>query len=427
MTVINTNIGATITANALAKNERAMNTAMERLSTGKRINSAADDAAGLAISQRLNAQVKGLDQAARNANDAISMLQTADGAAIEITNMLQRMRELAVQATSDSNTSDDVANLDLEFKALAEEIDRIVDATQWNGENILDGTGGDGDDGTFTFQIGANDGQTVSVNFSDFNLAAGSTGAAVEGTVDVTIDLTTLNGLGSDTAKPNAVIQFNDGENIIEIDQTKIATASTTNGATGPTGFDSATLADLVTAITTELGVTANDDFVANFDSVALSNTGITFTQTTGGTGSLGSAKTSTDGATFTSLTAAVGTEGVAANTVNPMGEDLSGLTASSSTRYQATDDVIATLDTAISGVTTQRATFGAVMNRLEYTVDNLANVSQNTSASMSRIADADYAAETTELARTQIIQQAGTAMLSQANQQAQSVLALLK
>jgi len=427
MTVINTNIGATITANALAKNERAMNTAMERLSTGKRINSAADDAAGLAISQRLNAQVKGLDQAARNANDAISMLQTADGAAIEITNMLQRMRELAVQATSDSNTADDVANLDLEFKALAEEIDRIVDATQWNGENILDGTGGDGDDGTFTFQIGANDGQTVSVNFSDFNLAAGSTGAAVEGTVDVTIDLTTLNGLGSDTAKPNAVIQFNDGENIIEIDQTKIATASTTNGATGPTGFDSATLADLVTAITTELGVTANDDFVANFDSVALSNTGITFTQTTGGTGSLGSAKTSTDGATFTSLTAAVGTEGVAANTVNPMGEDLSGLTASSSTRYQATDDVIATLDTAISGVTTQRATFGAVMNRLEYTVDNLANVSQNTSASMSRIADADYAAETTELARTQIIQQAGTAMLSQANQQAQSVLALLK
>ena len=417
MTVINTNIGATITANALAKNERAMNTAMERLSTGKRINSAADDAAGLAISQRLNAQVKGLDQAARNANDAISMLQTADGAAIEITNMLQRMRELAVQATSDSNTSDDVANLDLEFKALAEEIDRIVDATQWNGENILDGTGGDGDDGTFTFQIGANDGQTVSVDFSDFNLAAGSTGSAVQGTVDVTIDLATLNTVGNDAA---AVIQFNDGVNIIEIDQTKIATA-------GATDFSDATLADLVAAITTELGLAVNDDFEANFDSVALSNTGITFTQATGGTGSLGSAKTSTDGATFTSLTAAVGTAGVAANTVNPMGEDLSGMTASSASIDTGTDNIIATLDTAISGVTTQRATFGAVMNRLEYTVDNLSNVSQNTSASMSRIADADYAAETTELARTQIIQQAGTAMLSQANQQAQSVLALLK
>ena len=276
MTVINTNIGATITANSLAKNERAMNTAMERLSTGKRINSAADDAAGLAISQRLNAQVKGLDQAARNANDAISMLQTADGAAIEITNMLQRMRELAVQATSDSNTTADVANLDLEFAALSEEIDRIVDATQWNGENILDGTGGT--TGTFTYQIGANNGQSIDVDFGDFSMA----GADVMGSADI------------------------------------------------------------------------------------------------------------------------------------------SGTTATSTA-------VITTLDTAISGVTTQRAAFGAVMNRLEYTVDNLRNISQNTSASMSRIADADYAAETTELARTQIIQQAGTAMLSQANQQAQSVLALLK
>lgn len=414
MTVINTNIGATITANALAKNERAMNTAMERLSTGKRINSAADDAAGLAISQRLNAQVKGLDQAARNANDAISMLQTADGAAIEITNMLQRMRELAVQATSDSNTTDDVANLDLEFKALAEEIDRIVDATQWNGENILDGTGGDASDGSFTFQIGANDGQTVSVDFSDFNLAAGSTGSAVQGTVDVTIDLATLNAVGNDAA---AVIQFNDGVNIIELDQTKIATA-------GATDFSDATLAELVTAITTEIA--ADAAFAANFGSVAVSNTGITFTQATGGTGSLGSAKTY-DGTTTASLTAAVGTAGVAANTVNPMGANLSGMTASSASITTETANIIATLDTAISGVTTQRATFGAVMNRLEYTVDNLSNVSQNTSASMSRIADADYAAETTELARTQIIQQAGTAMLSQANQQAQSVLALLK
>ena len=284
MTVINTNIGATITANSLAKNERAMNTAMERLSTGKRINSAADDAAGLAISQRLNAQVKGLDQAARNANDAISMLQTADGAAIEITNMLQRMRELAVQATSNSNTTDDVANLDLEFKALAEEIDRIVNATQWNGESILDGTGGT--TGTFTYQIGANDGQTIDVDFNDFNLDAGASGV---------------------------------------------------------------------------------------------------------------------------------------------MGADISGMVASTASIDTSTAKIIETLDTAISGVTTQRATFGAVMNRLEYTVDNLRNISQNTSASMSRISDADYAAETTELARTQIIQQAGTAMLSQANQQAQSVLALLK
>ena len=418
MTVINTNIGATITANALAKNERAMNTAMERLSTGKRINSAADDAAGLAISQRLNAQVKGLDQAARNANDAISMLQTADGAAIEITNMLQRMRELAVQATSDSNTADDVANLDLEFKALAEEIDRIVDATQWNGENILNGAGGDGNDGNFTFQIGANDGQTVSVDFSDFNLAAGSGGTtAVQGTVNVTLSETVLQAVADDA---DAVIQFSDGTNTIEITQTKIAAID------GVTSFADATLAALKTAIETE--ITADTAFAANFGSVAVnSTTGITFTQATGGTGTLDSAKTSADGETFATLTAAVGTAGVAAISATPMGEDLSGMTASSASIDTGTDNIIATLDTAISGVTTQRATFGAVMNRLEYTVDNLSNVSQNTSASMSRIADADYAAETTELARTQIIQQAGTAMLSQANQQAQSVLALLK
>lgn len=418
MTVINTNIGATITANSLAKNERAMNTAMERLSTGKRINSAADDAAGLAISQRLNAQVKGLDQAARNANDAISMLQTADGAAIEITNMLQRMRELAVQATSDSNTTADVANLDLEFKALAQEIDRIVDATQWNGENILNGGGGDSSNGSFTFQIGANDGQTVTVGFSDFNLAAGSASAAVQGTVNVAITESALQAL-STTA--TSVIQFNDGTNIIEIDQTKIGTAGATN-------FSDATLANLKTAIDTELAAAGNSSFAANFGTAAVnSNDGITFTQATGGTGALSSAKTSTDGAAFTSLTVAVDTVGSAAGTANPMGADLSGMTASTATITATTANVIATLDTAISGVTTQRATFGAVMNRLEYTVDNLANVSQNTSASMSRIADADYAAETTELARTQIIQQAGTAMLSQANQQAQSVLALLK
>jgi len=395
MTVINTNIGATITANALAKNERAMNTAMERLSTGKRINSAADDAAGLAISQRLNAQVKGLDQAARNANDAISMLQTADGAAIEITNMLQRMRELAVQATSDSNTSADVSNLDLEFKALAEEIDRIVDATQWNGENILDGTGGDSSAGSFTFQIGANDGQTVTVDFSDFNLAAGTASTAAVAAV---------------YSIPAA-----------EIDNVSGVAQVITDGTTSIsiTQADDATVAEQVTAIQAEsdygdllFTVAANSD-----------GDGLEFTYKTAG--AVTTDPTVTEAASDVTVTEA--TAGAAASTGVVMGADNSGMTATTATITTETANIIDTLDTAISGVTTQRATFGAVMNRLEYTVDNLANVSQNTSASMSRIADADYAAETTELARTQIIQQAGTAMLSQANQQAQSVLALLK
>jgi flagellin len=284
MTVINTNTAATLTANALAKNERAMSQTMERLSTGQRINSAADDAAGLAISSRMTSQINGLNVAVRNANDAISMVQTADGAMIEMGNMLQRMRELAVQGATGTNSSTDVTALETEFTALRDEIFRVVENTQWNGRNLLDGdltTGvADSDVATVAFQVGANASQTITVDFGNFETA---------------------------------------------------------------------------------------DDLGTNF----------------------------TSSLAMASATAA-GTN-------------------------------IGIIDSALTALNTQRATFGAAINRLEYAADNLANVSQNTSASRSRILDADYAAETTELARTQIIQQAGTAMLSQANQQAQSVLALLK
>lgn len=281
MTVINTNTAATLTANALTKNERAMSQTMERLSTGQRINSAADDAAGLAISSRMTSQINGLNVAVRNANDAISMVQTADGAMIEMGNMLQRMRELAVQASTGTNSSTDVTALQTEFTALRDEIFRVVENTQWNGTNLLDGdVDGSANDAAVAFQVGANASQTITVDFGDFETAV---------------------------------------------------------------------------------------DWGSNF------------------TSSLAMASAS------------------AANTN------------------------IGYIDTALTALNTQRATFGAAINRLEYAADNLSNVSQNTSASRSRILDADYAAETTELARTQIIQQAGTAMLSQANQQAQSVLALLK
>jgi flagellin len=281
MTVINTNTAATLTANALAKNERAMSQTMERLSTGQRINSAADDAAGLAISSRMTSQINGLNVAVRNANDAISMVQTADGAMIEMGNMLQRMRELAVQGATGTNSSTDVTALQTEFTALRDEIFRVVENTQWNGTNLLDGdVDGSTNDAAVAFQVGANASQTITVDFGDFETAV---------------------------------------------------------------------------------------DWGNNF------------------TSSLAMADAS------------------------------------------AADTNIGIIDAALTALNTQRATFGAAINRLEYAADNLANVSQNTSASRSRILDADYAAETTELARTQIIQQAGTAMLSQANQQAQSVLALLK
>lgn len=193
MTVINTNNAATITANALTKNERAMSQAMERLSTGVRINSAGDDAAGLAISSRMTSQINGLNMAVRNANDAISMVQTEDGAMVEVTNMLQRMRELAVQAASGTMGSTDRTALDTEFAALASQIQDVGSNTQWNGSNILDGT-----PGTASFQVGANASQTVDHTFAVIKTAtitsstpavAATTNAATSGSV---VDLFTV-------------------------------------------------------------------------------------------------------------------------------------------------------------------------------------------------------------------------------------------
>jgi flagellin len=303
MTVINTNVAASITANALTKNERAMSQAMERLSTGQRINSAADDAAGLAISSRMTSQINGLNMAVRNANDAISMVQTAEGAIGEIVNMLQRMRELAVQATTGTMSSTDKAAADVEFEALDAEILRVSQNTEWNGTKLLDGSLNAS--AATAFQVGANASQTISVTFSDFS----------------------------------------------------------TDGAAS------------ISAQTTE----------------ALTTTG-----------------------TLVGLTqSAIG--GGTANT------DLAGLDITSSANA-----AITALDYALDKTNSHLATLGSVINRLEYAADNLANVSQNTSASRSRVLDADYASETTELAKTQIIQQAATAMLAQANQYPQTVLALL-
>jgi flagellin len=313
MTVINTNTAATLTANALTKNERAMSQAMERLSTGQRINSASDDAAGLAISSRMTSQINGLNMAVRNANDGISMIQTAEGAMEEVGSMLQRMRELTVQAASGTMTTSDKAALNIEFGALEDQIQEIAKNTEWNGTKILDGS-----QGSVNIQAGANASQTIAVQFADLN---------------------TIHGVGTENTEAGA-------------------------GANSSGALD----------IFTNLG---NDD---------------------------------------------VTTDNAAGDSVEE-DKDLDAQVITGSA--QAT--TLAHLDRAIARLDAHRATLGSTVNRLEYAADNLSNVSQNASASRSRILDADYASETTELARTQIIQQAGTAMLSQANQQAQSVLALLK
>ena len=387
MTVINTNVGATIAQNALAKNDRLMGQAMERLSTGKRINSASDDAAGLAISSRMTAQIKGLDQAARNANDAIAMIQTADGASIELANMLQRMRELAIQSITETNTSTDRSNLSVEFVALQAEIQRVSESTQWNGENILDGTAGTS--GTVTYQVGANADQTIAISLGDWSTTG--TGVFKNGG-------TSPNNI-SDTAVA-AVYSIPAAENTSSVAQ-EISDGTTTITLTQA---DKATVAAQVTAITTHA------DYGKLLFTVAANSAGdaLEFTYKTAGT--LSTAPTVTEaGSSVTVTEATTGTD--------PISLDTSALAATA----------LANIDLAINGINTQRATYGAVMNRLEYVVDNLANVSQNAEASRSRVEDANYAEETTELARTQIIQQAGTAMLAQANQSAQAVLQLLK
>ena len=282
MSVINTNVNSLNAQNALSVNRRIMTSTMDQLSTGRRVTSSKDDAAGVAVINTMTSQIRGLNQAVRNANDGISMLQTADGAMIEQTNMLQRMRELAVQSATDTVTTSQKGYLDVEYQKLLGEIDRIGGMTQWNDTKILDGTTApaSGTAGTYVFHVGAQDQQTISVTFK---------GAVSTGT-----------GIFADS-----------------------------NGT------------DITTA--------------------AKANTAIT------------------------------------------------------------------KIDLSFTELNKARAEIGATINRLTYAADNLSNISTNTAGSRSRIQDTDYAVAAAELARTQIIQQAGTAMLAQANQAPQSVLALLK
>jgi flagellin len=389
MTVINTNTAANLTANAMTQNQRAMNQTMERLSTGSRINSASDDAAGLAIVSKMDAQITGLNQAVRNSNDAIAMIQTADGAAIEVDAMLQRMRELAVQSENATNTGTDLQNLNREFSSLANEIERVATTTQYNNIEIMDQST------NRVFQIGDDNGETMTVNLDTFQLSEGGQGGTAAKTTFAAINNT-------QTAALNGDITFRlfDGQSIT------LAAADTADLAS------TAGLAALFNNVATAAGieVTASG---TDAGGLVLTNDLVEATLNTA------VAMTVAANATATATTTATGANG------GVMGADLSAfLTFGSNAEATNTLDQ---LDAAIAGVAAKRAEYGAWTNRLEHTVDNLTNVSQNTASARSRIEDADYAAETTELARTQIIAQAATAMLSQANQQAQSVLALLK
>ena len=278
MPSINTNVSALNAQAALAKNSRAMSTAMEQLSTGSRVNSAKDDAAGMAIGTSMSSQIRGLNQAVRNMNDGVNLLQTAEGALGETTNMLQRMRELAVQSASGTYSTTQRSYLATEFLALGSQIESIASQTTWNGYTVLTGTAGDTSNGSYAFQAGQTSGQTITVAISQMGLTGLSMTAAAVG----------------------------------------VSTAASASAA-------------------------------------------------------------------------------------------------------------IASIDSAINTVNSQRATIGAAVNRMTYAADNMTNISANVSASRSTIMDTDYATASTNLSKAQIIQQASTAMLAQANQQPQTVLALLK
>lgn len=434
MTVINTNTSSMIARDAIQRNDRAMSSAMERLSTGSRINSAKDDAAGLAISDRMAAQVSGLNMAVRNANDAISMLQTAEGATKEITNMLGRMRELSVQAASGTYTDTDRTALNLEFQALLSEIERIADNTEWNGEKILAGTSATVDTAASetalskSIQLGASSGQTMTLSLNSWQptVQVDSSMSAADGTARTGVDdrtsevstVTFVDMADGETLSIGGITITADGAITAE----ELATYFEQYSAAADYGTAKsiAEAAGTSTITGTWSGFTVADGGSAT--TVAITNGGrsdlnpLTVTGTASGTGA--DVKITATG------TAGVDNAGAFGQGVLYYG---AGVTAINISSVGGASQAVSELDLAINGAAAERAKYGAYMSRLQHASDNLGNIATNTSASLSQIADADYAVETTELARTQIISQASTAMLAQANQVKQTVLALLQ
>jgi flagellin len=364
--VIGTNV-ASITAQRHLESSRAdMETSMERLASGKRINSAMDDAAGLAIAGRMTAQVEGLSMAVKNANDGVSMLQTAEGGLEETTDILLRMRELAVQSSTGTYNATDRASLGNEFDALKEEITRISDRTGFNDIDVLGSTA------TVDIQVGADTGDTVSLIFKDMGAAS----------------------IGRTTTA---------------------ASTTSTAAATTETQVFTALVAGETASFTTAGGTTYTQDFVTD----SATTLGNLATAVAAGETGYGSAGTST----ATNLVINK-TGGVAVGAAATLGVAVSAGDISTKATSVAAIDAI---DRALLDVANYRGDLGATSNRLTHTVDNLMNRIENTSSARSQIEDTDFASESASLAKSQVLQQAGTAMLAQANASGQSVMSLLK
>jgi len=374
---INTNVNSLNAQRNLGMSQSSLATSMQRLSSGLRVNSAKDDAAGLAISERMNSQIKGMNVAARNANDGISLAQTAEGALGKVGEMLQRMRELAVQSANATNSTADRSALDAEVQQLKSEIGRVASTTSFNGQKILDGTFVNK-----SFQVGANSGESItvaSVANAQTNALGVSTRASLNSVAITSLSTAALTSAANMTVNGTAI------------------------GALGAAATASDRANQLVTAINTvsaTTGVTAFIDTASN--SIQLNSAAnITLAEGTTTTGFFG---------TLTATAAA--TTGISSVDV-----------LSSGSASQA----MSTIDTALDTVNSARGTLGALQSRFENAIGNIQVTAENLSAARGRIMDADFAAETANLSRSQILQQAGTAMVAQANQLPQQVLSLLR
>ncbi len=475
---INTNIQSLTAQRNLGISQNSLATSMQRLSSGLRINSAKDDAAGLAISERFTSQIRGLTVATRNANDGISLAQTAEGALASVGNNLQRMRELAVQSANATNSSSDRAALQQEVSQLASEIDRVSTQTQFNGTNLLDGTFS-----AQQFQVGANAGQTINVDsiastrtstlgkFNGVNVSNNAVASPSNTPAAMTVAFTggtlgTIN-LGNVANDAKAIAQALNASGIAgmsasadpavatgtlsalsgsEANETLSFTLNGTNisFSTGTTqsGAQDALIA-AVNAQSANTGVVASNtgsgikltaadgrNIVAGALTGATTWTagelglgGSVLGATTAGTVDINYQSPSGNAATAVTISVAGGfTTG--AQSIQSTGTAISAIDISTTS---GANSALTAIDAALNQINSSRAALGAIQNRFQSTIENLQTTSENMTASRSRILDADFAAETANLSRSQILQQAGTAMVAQANQLPQGVLALLR
>ncbi|NWO56739.1 FliC/FljB family flagellin [Chromohalobacter israelensis] len=381
MAVINTNITAMIGQQNLSQSQSALSTSMERLSSGLRINSAADDAAGQAIANRMSSQITGLAQAQRNANDGISVAQTTEGALNQVNDNLQRVRELTVQAQNGTNSQEDLNSIQDEIGERLNEINRISEETSFNGVNVL------AKDNEMSIQVGSEDGQTITLNLKEINAET------------LNLDTFNVNGPAGTAAQDTA----NTGA---------MATELNIDDASYGTAAGSSSFADFVgSAETTAANAIDIEGFTANTGagSLVMDEEGNFFIEGTaaGGATAYVSADVSAEvdeNGQVTGLNVSTGDSAVGSRTENPL----------------------SALDSAISDVDSLRSELGAMQNRFDSAITNLSTTETNLSSARSRIEDADYADEVSNMTRNQILQQAGTSVLAQANQLPQSALSLL-